>query len=188
MLFYIQNDPLLLSAVGNDDRCYEVSFLWVANARKPGIIVYQMHEICLQECSRMELTSTLIVPRPPGHLQTTKNLFSNILQSCRHFRRRSESKVSNSQALSFWTRWRAFIDHKRPIKAKKTFALSFFSRSDLFSDLFFYWAETAMFIKNVSNNFVYWSDGLGSRTFDHHNRHGGGAFANKKCPQSRAFD
>ena len=44
---------------------------------------------------------------------------------CRHFWRRSESRVSSSRALSFWSRWKAFIDHKRPIKAIKPFALFF---------------------------------------------------------------
>ena len=53
----------------------------------------------------------LIVSRPPGHLQTTKSLFRNNL-SDRRFRWRSDSRVSSSQALSFWSRWRAFIDPK----------------------------------------------------------------------------
>ena len=76
----------------------------------------------------------LIVSQPPGHLQTTTNLFCNI--RC-HFQRHSESRVSSSQTLSFLSRWRAFIDHKRPIKAIEPFALSFFSQSDSFCDLFY---------------------------------------------------
>ena len=40
-----------------------------------------------------------------------------------------------------------------------------------------------------TNIFVDVSDGLWGRAFDHHRRNGGGgAFANKNCPQGRAFD
>ena len=40
----------------------------------------------------------------------------------------------------------------------------------------------------ATNNFVYWSDGLECRPFDHHRRNGGGTFANKNRPQGRAFE
>ena len=40
----------------------------------------------------------------------------------------------------------------------------------------------------ATNNFLYWSDGLEGRAFDHHRRNGGGAFANKNCPQGQAFE
>ena len=40
----------------------------------------------------------------------------------------------------------------------------------------------------ATNNLVYWSDRLEGRAFDHHRRNGGGAFANKNCPQGRAFE
>ena len=65
------------------------------------------------------------------------NKLVSLLTSYRHFRRCSASRVSKSQALSFWSRWWAFIDHKRPIKAIEPFALSFCSRSDSFRDLFY---------------------------------------------------
>ena len=73
----------------------------------------------------------LIVSRSPGHLKTTTNLFCNILSLFPTALRFKGFKQS------FWSRWRAFIDHKRPIKAKEPFALSFFSQSDSFRDLFY---------------------------------------------------
>ena len=73
----------------------------------------------------------LIVSRSPGHLQTTTDLFRNILSSFPTALRVKGFKQS------FWSRWRAFIDHKRPIKAIEPFALSFFSQSDSFRDLFY---------------------------------------------------
>ena len=112
------------------------------------------------------------VPAPPGICKQPNTCF---VASCRHFRRRSELRVSSSQALSFWSRWRAFIDHKRPIKAVEPFALSFFSVGvSHFVTCFmqFYWAETVTFNKMATNTFVYWSDGLGGRAFDHHSRNG----------------
>ena len=72
--------------------------------------------------------------RPPGHLQTMKNLFRNILWS---FPTASESRVSSSQALSFGSNWRTYIDHKRPVKAIKSSALSFFSQSNSVRELFY---------------------------------------------------
>ena len=107
-----------------------------------------------------------IVSRPPGHLQTMANLFHNhpVVIS----RRRSESRVSSSQTLSFWSKWRAFINHKRPIKTIEPFALSFFSRSDSFCDLFYEvllsW-NSYVYLNMATNNFVYWSDGLEVKFF-----------------------
>ena len=42
----------------------------------------------------------------------------------------------------------------------------------------------------ATNNFVYCSDGLGSRAFDHHSRKGGvgWAYANKNSLQDRTFE
>ena len=80
---------------------------------------------------------------PPGQtpgiccMISCKQQKTCFVTSCRHFRRRSESRVSSSQTLSFWSRWRTFIDNKRPIKAIKPFALSLFSRSNSFRDLFY---------------------------------------------------
>ena len=63
--------------------------------------------------------------------QTTKNLLRNILSSFP-----MALRVRGFKHRYFEIR-RAFIDHKRPIKAIKPFALSLFSRSDSFSDLFY---------------------------------------------------
>ena len=41
------------------------------------------------------------MPSPPGICKQQKTCF---VTSCRHFRRHSESRVSNSQVLSFWRR------------------------------------------------------------------------------------
>ena len=77
------------------------------------------------------------------------------------------------QTPSFWNK-KIVIDHKRPIKAIKSFALSLLGRGVSFRDLFY------------AAVFVYRSDGLGDRAFDHHSRNGDGAFSNKKssliCP------
>ena len=73
----------------------------------------------------------LIVSRAPGHLQTAKNLFRNILLSFP-----TVLRVKGFKHRRFGIR-RTVIDHKRPIKAIKQFALSCFSRSDSFRDLLF---------------------------------------------------
>ena len=73
------------------------------------------------------------VPPPPGICKQQKICF---VTSCRHFLRFPTAfrvKVSSSQALPFWSSWRTFIDHKRPIKAIKTFALSFLQSEWLIS-------------------------------------------------------
>ena len=67
---------------------------------------------------------------PLGHFQTTKNLFRNILSSFP-----TALRVKGFKHGHFGIR-RAFIDHKRLIKAIKPFALSIFSRSDSLRDLF----------------------------------------------------
>ena len=69
-----------------------------------------------------------LVSRPPGICKQE----TCFVTSFRHFRRRSKSRVSSSQTLSFWSRWRAF-DHKRPIKAIELFALFFFQSEWLIS-------------------------------------------------------
>ena len=78
------------------------------------------------------------------------------------------------QTPSFWNK-KIVIDHKRPIKAIKSFALSLLGRGVSFRELFY------------AAVFVYRSDGLGGRSFDHHSRNGDGAFSNKKssliCPR-----
>ena len=68
---------------------------------------------------------------PPGHLQTTKNLFCNILSSFL-----TVLKVKGFKHGHFRIR-RAFIDHKWLINAIKPFALSLFSWSDSFRDLLY---------------------------------------------------
>ena len=89
-----------------------------------------------------------------------------------------------------WSRGRAFVDHKRPIKTIEPFALSFFSRSDSFRDLFY--AVLLSCITVIFNKIwqliTLYIDGLEGRAFDHHRRNGGGAFANKNCPHGRAFE
>ena len=40
----------------------------------------------------------------------------------------------------------------------------------------------------ATNNFVYWSDGLEAEHLTTTEGTGGGAFANKNCPQGRAFE
>ena len=37
-------------------------------------------------------------------------------------------------------------------------------------------------VKMVTNNFVYWSDGLEGRAFDHHSRNGGRGICQQKLP------
>ena len=63
-----------------------------------------------------QLIVLIVDSAPPGICKQQKTGF---VISCCHFKRRSESRVSSSQALSFWSRSRASNDHKRPIKAKK---------------------------------------------------------------------
>ena len=72
----------------------------------------------------------LIVSRPPGHLQTTKNLFRNILSP---FPTAFRIKGFKNQALSFWSRWRAFIVVTHFVTCSMQF----------------YWAETVMYIDRI---------------------------------------
>ena len=123
-----------------------------------------------------------LIVSPPGIYKQQQTCF---VTSCRRFLRRSESGVSSSQALSFWSMWRPFIDHKRPIKVIETFALSFFSRSDSFRDLFYAFLlswNSCVYKNMATNNFVYWSDGLEGRAFDHHRRNGGRGICQQKLP------
>ena len=74
----------------------------------------------------------LVVSRGPGHLQTEKkNLPRNIMSSFP-----TALRVKGFKDRHFGIR-RTFIDHKRPIKPIKPFALSLFNRSDSFCDLFY---------------------------------------------------
>ena len=125
------------------------------------------------------------------HLQTTTNLFHNILSSFLTTLRVKGFRQSNTVILS---RWRACIDHKRPIKAIEPLIILlclFFKWSDSFRDLFYAvilsW-NSFVYWNMIIDNFVYWSDGLEGWAFDHHRRNGGGAFANKNCLQGRAFE
>ena len=132
----------------------------------------------------------LIVSRSPGHLQTTKNLFRNILSSFPTALRVKGFKQSGT-VTAFWSSWRAFIDHKRPIKAVKPFALSFLSRSDSFCDLFFTillcwnsyfyqkWQPIILYIDRLDWGAGHLTILVGT---------GGGVFSNKNCPQGRTFD
>ena len=88
------------------------------------------------------------------------------------------------QTPSFWNK-RVFIDHKTPIKAIKPFSLSFFSRSDSYSSIEL---KQLCLLKNGKQYFCIVVGWTGGRAFGHHSRNGGGAFANKNCPQGRAFD
>ena len=101
----------------------------------------------------------------PGHLQTAKNLIRNIVSQFP-----TTLRLKSLKHHHFGIR-RAFIDHKRIIKSIKPFALSLFNRSDSFSDLFYEvllnW-NSCVYQKMATNVFVYWSDGLGGRVFDHH--------------------
>ena len=87
----------------------------------------------MHEESRGPVIWQLIMSRPPGHLQTTKNLLRNILSSFL-----AALRVGGFKHRHFGIRI-AFIDHKRPIKSIKPFALSLFifSRSDSLRDLFY---------------------------------------------------
>ena len=86
---------------------------------------------------------------------------------------------------------RAYIDHKRPIRAIKSFALSFFSQSDSFPDLFYAvllswnssvyykWQQVILYIDRMDWGAGHLSIIVGT---------GGRAFANKNCPQGRALE
>ena len=81
----------------------------------------------------------LIVSRPPGHLQTPKILFRNILSS---FSMCDGAQSQRFQAVKHChfgvgEEHLSYIDHKRPLKAIKPFALSFFCQSDSFRSLFY---------------------------------------------------
>ena len=79
------------------------------------------------------------VPVPRAFANNNKNLLRNILSSFP-----TAQIVKGFKHCPILEKRRVFIDHKRPTKAIKPFALSLFNRSDSFHDLFmqFYWAET----------------------------------------------
>ena len=84
---------------------------------------------------------------------------TRFVTSCRHFWRRSESRVSNSQALSFWSRWRAFIDNKTTFfvffQLEWLISWPILCSSIELKQLCLLWMAT--------NNFVYRSAGLRGR-------------------------
>ena len=113
-----------------------------------------------QSCSAAPLTSCASqIPRTnPGHLMHDESGALGIWQSiaiaslptgiCKQqkilFRQHPVVISDGAQIQGFqavrhcqFGVGRAFIDHKRPIKAIEPFALSFFSRSDSFHDLFY---------------------------------------------------
>ena len=94
---------------------------------------------------------------------------TRFVTSCRHFWRRSESRVSNSQALSFWSRWRAFIDNKTTFfvffQLEWLISWPILCSSIELKQLCLLWMAT--------NNFVYRSAGLRGRAFDRHSRNRG---------------
>ena len=99
----------------------------------------------------------LIVSRAPSHLQTKKIL----LQPYVVISDGAQSRVSNMDR-HFRIR-RAFIDHKRHVKPIKSFALSSFSWSDPFCDLFYAvllsW-NSYVYCKMTINIFVYRGRGI----------------------------
>ena len=117
--------------------------------------------------------------RPLGICKQQQIFF---VMSCRYFRRHSE--VKGFKHRHFGIR-KAFIDHKRPIKPC---SLSFFSCFMQFLLSLNQQLCLQVYKKVATNIFAYWSDGLGGRKFDHHNRKGGGAFANENCPLGWVID
>ena len=96
-------------------------------------------------------------PRPPGHLQTTKNWIRNILSSFPSFLRCSE--VNCLKHRHFGVR-KAFVDHKRPIKTIKHLLSLFPVGVTHFVTCFmqFFWAEIVLFVKKWKLIlFVCWS-------------------------------
>ena len=113
--------------------------------------------------------------RGPGIWELIVSLLNNnkktrFVTSCCHFWRRSESRVSNSQALSFWSRWRAFIDNKTTFfvffQLEWLISWPILCSSIELKQLCLLWMAT--------NNFVYRSAGLRGRAFDRHSRNRGG--------------
>ena len=131
----------------------------------------------------------LIVPAPRTYANNKKHVSKHPVAISDGAQNRS--RVSSSDALSFWSRWRAFIDHKRPIKAKEKHVLCFFSRSDSFRNLFYAvllnwnsyvyykWQLIILYIDRMDWGAGHLTIIVGT---------GGGAFANKNCPQDRAFE
>ena len=135
----------------------------------------------------------LIVSQPPGHLQTTTNLFRNIRSSFpTALRVKSVKGFKQSNTVILEYRWGAFIDHKRPIKAIEPFAFVFFQSEWLIS-----WPvlcssielKQFLFIK-IWQLIILYIDRMDWRTGHLTTTEGTGvrAFANKNCPQGRAFE
>ena len=104
---------------------------------------------------------------PPGHLQTTKSLLRNILSLFLKM-----LKVRSFKHRHFGIR-RSFINHKRPIKAIKPFALSFLSRMDSIRNLFGAVLLSFLYIGRMDWGVRHLTIIVGT---------GDGAFANKNCP------
>ena len=119
------------------------------------------------------------VPGPREFANKKKNLLRNIMSSIP-----TALRVKGFKHRHFGIR-RAFIDHKRHTKPIKPFALSLFSRSNSFYDLFYAvllsW-NSYVYWKMATNIFVYWSDGLGDQAFDHHSRNEGRGNCQQKLP------
>ena len=111
----------------------------------------------------------------PGHLQTTKNLLRNMLSLFL-----TALRVKGFKHCRFEIR-RAFIDHKRSIRAIKSFALSLFSRSGSLCISVIELKHAVMFIKKCRATDIFYTSGKG-RVFDNHSRNGGAGICQQKLP------
>ena len=93
--------------------------------------IYRVYISCLYIVPIYRAITKILASRLVASLQ--QNLLRNILSS---FPTGLRVKTSNSETPLFWNK-KTFIEHERPIKAIKPFALSLFSRIDSFRDLFY---------------------------------------------------